>query len=173
MEATDASTAVDLQPAEPQAVTVPDSPTAAEEVSEERQDAFDVWQNTFLATGDYDPDGAVALWMKDGLTSEQLDELREKHGEIFFVVFPDIDQQYHPDVKVYICRRMLHKEWKDMQRRNVPTENQADQMVMRCVISPQIHAKEIGTMPSGIPYVLWKRIQEASGWTDSAIISKN
>ena len=162
------------QTAEPNATIVPDDPdTTVAEIPEDRQDAFEVWQNTFLATGEYDPDGAVPLWMKDPPTAEQLDEYREKHGEIFYIVFPDIDQQHHPDVDVYVCRRMLNKEWKDILRRGLPQEQQSDQMVLKCVISPQIHAKSIGTMPSGIVFVLWKRIQEASGWTDSAIISKN
>ena len=165
---------LDPQAPESKAMVVPDNPdVVVEEVPEDRQDAFDVWQNTFLATGDYDPDGAVHLWMKDPPTPEELDEFRAKHNEIFFIVFPDIDQQYHPDVEVYVCRRMLNKEWKDILRRGMPQEQQSDQMVLKCVISPQIHAKDIGSMPSGTVFVLWKRIQEASGWTDQAIISKN
>jgi len=157
-----------------EAMVVPDGEgVVAEEVSAERQEAFDIWQNTFASTGEYDPDGAVPLWMKNPPSEEQLEEWRKKHNDVFFVVFPDIDQQHHPDVDVYICRRMLHKEWKDIQRRNMPTDSQSDQMVMKCVLTPQVHAKDIGSLPSGTVFVLWKRIQEASGWTEAAVISKN
>lgn len=172
MEATQADQSVDATNVA--GMIVPDDPEATpEDISADRQDAFDVWRNTFLSTGEYDPDGAVPLWMKNAPSAEQLDEWREKHGKIFFIVFPDIDQLHHPDVDVYVCRRMLNKEWKDILRRGVPQEQQSDQMVMKCVLNPQVHAKDIGSMPSGTIFVLWKRIQEASGWTDAALISKN
>ena len=46
---------------------------AQEEVSEERQIAFDIWEQA-ASMGEYDPDGAVLSWMKDPPEESQLEE---------------------------------------------------------------------------------------------------
>jgi len=144
-----------------------------EEVSSDRQAAFDIWEQA-AAMGEYDPDGAVANWMSTRPDDASLKEWEEKGYETYYVVFPDTDGSFNPDVDVFICRKLLYKESKALAMKGGMQNTTMEQIVLKCTLFPKLTLSLInGNYPSGYIFTLYKRIQEASGWQDAALISKN
>ena len=152
---------------------VVDENVETKEVSEERQTAFDLWE-TAASMGEYDPDGAVLNWMKDPPDESQLEEWDNKSHSIYYVVFPDTDGSFNVDCEVYICRKLLYKESKQLAIKGGTQNSAMETIVLKCTLFPKLTLSQInGNYASGNVFTLYKRIQEASGWQDATLISKN
>lgn len=144
------------------------------EISEERQTAFAAWERSFLNQGDYTAEGKIVKWMKNPPPEEKLREWNDGFHRVFYVVYQDMDGAYNPDCRVFICRDLLNQEYQTIIKKyRDNTEMMMEAILTRCVVYPTLGPREIGISPSGVIYTLYKKIQEASGWNEGTIISKN
>lgn len=144
-----------------------------EEVSVERQNAFDIWEQA-TSMGEYDSDGAVLNWMKGRPDDAVVKEWEEKDYDTYYVVFPDTDGSFNVNCDVFVCRKLLYKESKALAMKGGMQNTTMEQIVLKCTLFPRLTLSQInGEFPSGYVYTLYKRIQEASGWQDATLISKN
>tara|TARA_Y100000310_G_C20653658_1_gene800826 strand:+ start:47 stop:517 length:471 start_codon:yes stop_codon:yes gene_type:complete len=144
-----------------------------EEVSVDRQAAFDLFEQA-ASMGEYDPDGAVLSWMKEPPDQSLLDEWEQKNHQNYYVIFPDTDGAFHPNVDVFICRKLLYKESKALAMKGGMQNSTMEQVVLKCTLFPRLTLSQLnGNFPSGYVFTLYKRIQEASGWADATLVSKN
>ena len=156
-----------------EALVVEERDEDLEEVSEARQTAFDLWE-TAASMGEYDPDGAVLNWMADPPDQSQLDEWDTKNYQKYFVVFPDTDGTFNVNCEVYVCRKLLYKESKQLAMKGGTQNSAMETIVLKCTLFPKLTLAQInGNYASGNVFTLYKRIQEASGWQDATLISKN
>jgi hypothetical protein len=145
-----------------------------EPVNEERALAFELWQRSF-EMDEYSDDGQVLKWMNDPPTSQQVEEWTGQGLEYYFVVFPDRDGRFHANVPVYACKQLSYDFYKKLTKKQLDQLQSMEHVLAECVLAPKLSLSDLvqGKLPSGIVYTLYRRIQDASGWNESTLISKN
>jgi len=150
-------------------------PGATEEpVSDERALAYELWQRG-QEMDEYSDDGAVLRWMKDPPDPTTVQKWTSDGVPYYYVIFPDNDGRFHANISVFICKPLSYDFYKKLAKKNLDQLQSMEHVLSECTLFPQISPSDLikGNLPSGIVYTLYRRIQDASMWQDSTLISKN